>query len=174
MPKHSTSEPRQTPITALSNGQLHRAIVSLPDRLAERDRGMQERIVFFEVPLGLDRGQHLEQLLAMAWCVNTRDWCAEGYIYNIDSARERLNEASYDSAETGELRLFETGCGGDSEWAVGPDCIHYARTRDVDIFVTPRVGARLRALLDDIEALYQAEPARRARLAMAHAQGAAA
>jgi len=165
---------RPTPITALCTGHLHRAIVSVPEHMAELGRGMQERIVFFEVPPGAECGQHLEQLLAVAWCVNTRDWCADGAIYNIDSAPQRLGSGNYGGTETGELRLFETGCGGDSDVAVGAERLHYARARDVDLFVTPRVYARLHTLLGEIEALYQAEPARRARLAVARATAGAA
>lgn len=151
-----------TPITALPSGQLHRAIVSLPPRLCP-DRRLQERIVFFEVQLGHHPGTYLERLLAITWCVNTRGWLDDGLIYNFDSARERLAGGSYGSEATGELRLLEVGCGGGfSSGAVGPEFIHYARARDVDLFVSPRVAARLRALLDDVEALYRAaEPSQR-------------
>jgi hypothetical protein len=50
-------------VTALGNGVLHRAIVSLPEHMTERDHPMQERIVFFETPSSDTCARHLEQLL---------------------------------------------------------------------------------------------------------------
>lgn len=53
-----------------------------------------------------------------------------------------------------ELQLLEIGWRG----GVGPDNVHYARSEDVDLFVTPRVAARLRELLAIVDTLYAAAP----------------
>ncbi|RQX90169.1 hypothetical protein [Burkholderia stagnalis] len=124
-------------IDALSTGLLHRAVVALPDNLCEPGR-YGERIVFFEAPRSADAAAHLEQLLAAAWCVDTRDWTVDCFIYNLHDARE-LVERAFGHAATGELRLFEIGGGPDG---VGPDRLYYARAGDVDLFVTPRACAR--------------------------------
>lgn len=145
------------PIASLGNGTLHRAIVSLPPRMTEPDRPLQERIVFFESPTGPSRsGEHLEKLLAAAWCVDTTGWCERGFIYNINTAAEQYSYA-FGPESTGELRLFETGRGGEVGLAVVRDRIHYARAADVDLLVSPRVAARLHELSDIIEDLYAAE-----------------
>lgn len=144
--------PRPLAITSLGNGILHRAIVSLPNHMTERDRPLQERIVFFEAPSSAGAAAHLEQLLAAAWCIDTANWCDNGYIYNINSVNE-LYAHAFGGELTGELRLFEVGAGGD-EFGVGPDRIHYARAWDVDFFVPPRVAGRLLDLSDMIEQLY--------------------
>jgi hypothetical protein len=52
---------------------------------------------------------------------------------------------------TRELQLLETGWGG----GVGPDNAH---SENVDLFVTPRVAARLRELPAIVDALYAAAP----------------
>lgn len=67
---------------------------------------------------------------------------AQGYIYNIYSAAELLSEAS-NAGHENDLTLFEIGCGGNGIDAVGPDGVHYARTSEVDLFVTPRVARHL-------------------------------
>ncbi len=148
---------RNLPITSLGNGILHRAIVSLPPRMTEPDRPLQERIVFFEAPTvpGCS-GKYLENLLAAAWCVDTSGWYEKGFVYNINTAAEQFSYA-FGPESTGELRLFETGRGGEVGLAVGPDRIHYARATDVDLLVSPRVAARLHELSDMIEDLYAAE-----------------
>ncbi|KUZ96509.1 hypothetical protein WI40_02275 [Burkholderia ubonensis] len=92
---------------------------------------------------------HLEQLLAAAWGVDTRGWTERGFIYNLFDSRE-LVERAVGAAAAGELRLFEIGA--------GPDRLYYARAADVDLFVTPRVAARLRALIAIIEQLYETAP----------------
>lgn len=80
-----------------------------------------------------------------------------GFIYNVDDARE-LQRICY-GAEA--LSLLEVGCGGDGIDAVGERRVHYAPDRDVDVFTTLRVATRLRDLLDQVDALYEMEPARR-------------
>lgn len=152
--------PRIVPITALGNGLLHRAIVSLPQHMTERDKPLQERIVFFEVPAGTDvgRGEYLEKLLAVTWGIDTTNWCENGYLYNINTTQD-LYSYAFGLEDTGELRLFETGCGGDLMPAIGPNRIHYARAADVDMFVPPKVAARLRELSEVIEDLYAADMA---------------
>jgi hypothetical protein len=122
--------------------------------MTEPDRPLQERVVFFEAPHNADYAGHVEALLAKVWGVNTLDWCARGYIYNITSATELMSWA-FDVGQDSDLTLFETGSGGNGIEAVGPNRIHYARTGDVDLFVTPRVARRLQDALDAIELLYQ-------------------
>lgn len=121
---------------------LYRAIVSLPNGLCERDRSMQERIVFFEGPYDLMQRSNagaaevLEKLLALAWSADTTGWCEDGYIYNITRERDVLDE----SMGEGDTRLLEIGWGGTPR-------IHYAKAEDVDLFVSPRQVGRLRAAL---------------------------
>lgn len=121
---------------------LYRAIVSLPKSLCERDRPMQERIVFFEGPYGFTRrsklgaAEVLEKLLALAWSTDTTGWCEDGYIYNISREREILDEAMGE----GDSRLLEISWGG-------PERIGYARAEDVDLFVSPLQVKRLRAAM---------------------------
>ncbi|MGU7843805.1 hypothetical protein ACV22V_30610 [Burkholderia sp. AW33-5] len=137
------------PITALGTGILHRAIVALPPELCEPGQ-YDERIVFFEAPSAESASAHLRQLLAVAWGVDTHDWSERGFIYNVHNPRE-LAERAFGAAAAGELRLLEIGGGNDG---VGPDRVYYARVDDVDLFVTPRVAARLRELLALVDQLY--------------------
>lgn len=146
-------------------GQLHRAYVSLPAHLTEAERPLQERVVFFEAPAGVKPWQHLEALLRAAWCEDTTDWCERGFVYNVTSARELFDEGASCSEPPArihgyDLRLFECGWGGRD--GIGAEHIHYSRTVDIDLFVTPRVAARLQIAMAEIEGLYAAEPARRA------------
>jgi hypothetical protein len=171
-PARSKKQPvRRTPVTALASGSLHRAIVSLPLQLCDRDSEITERIVFFECPrFRADEAGHLERLLAAAWCIDTTNWCEDGHIYNITSAHDRITgDTSFSEHPDVELRLFDTGCGGDGPNVVGPDRTHYARADQIDLLVSPRVAVRLQAHMATIEAMYRAEPARR-RKAMAAAQ----
>lgn len=158
--KRLPPQARRIPIHALGNGVLHRAIVSLPRHMTERDRPLQERFIFFEAPSRQGACQYLERLLATAWCTDTADWGELGLIYNIDDAAE-LQRSRYGADETGELSVLECGCGGDGIEAVGEHRVHYARDRDVDVFTTPRVAVRLRELLAQVDHLYEVEPARR-------------
>lgn len=147
-----------TPVHLLGKGSLHRAIVDLPDGMTERDRPIQCRIVFFEVPPGAHPSSHLVAVLSANWCIDAARMAERGLITNVQSAYELLHENGHESA--GEFGLFVTGAGGPSLPAIGPDRLHYARLHDVDLFTTPRVVARLQELLAAIEDLYQAEPAR--------------
>lgn len=151
---------------------LHRAIVSLPDALTSRDRPIQERRVFFEAPRGEHPSRHLEKLLALAWGVDTARWAEWGYIYNVDDAYALASDSFAAGDDTGDLCLFETGCGGDI--GIGPQRIHYARAADIDLFVTPAKAERLRSTMAYIELLYAAEPTRRAAEAAINATRAAA
>ncbi len=127
---------------------LFRAFVSLPAELCQRDRPLQERTVFFEAEY--DYVQHsnagaaraLEQLLALAWGMDTTGWCEDGLIYNLWRERELLDNAY---GEDGDERLLEIGC--------GPEGVTYAKTADVDLFVTVRNRARLDAALNATAAL---------------------
>lgn len=82
-------------MTGLS--RLYRAIVTS----ALRDR---EAVVFFEAPVHRERLDHVEQLMSVVWDVPAHDIEA----YNVHSAEELL-ERGFGDAETGDLRLFETG-----------------------------------------------------------------
>ncbi|HFT8010360.1 TPA: hypothetical protein ACU9T0_006020 [Burkholderia cenocepacia] len=104
--------------------------------------------MFFEAPRGKDEAAHLEQLLSTAWCVDTQGWAEDGAIYNIYSAAE-LYERNPDP--TADLGLLDIGGGTDG---VGPAKAYYARTPDVDLFVTPCVAARLRELLAIVDGFY--------------------
>lgn len=148
---------RRPRITELGNGKLYRAIVALPDFMTELDQPLQERVVFFEVPHGVDyAGYHLESLLAKVWCVDTLNWCNRGTIYNIFTVAE-LEKWAFDRVQINDLTLFEIGAGGDGINAICPNRIHYARVGRVDLFVTPRVARRLQDALDTIELLYQSD-----------------
>ena len=135
--------------------RLHRAYVGLPDRMCENGRCLQERVVFFEVPDGAKAWEHLEALLRAAWCEDTTDWLENGAIYNVRSARELFDENCSIAPllrNENDLRLFESGWGGRD--GIGPEHIHYSRACDVDLFVTPRVAARLTLAVVEIERLY--------------------
>lgn len=112
---------------------LHRAIVSLPQRLAEYGRPMQERIVFFETPTyKADACEHLLKVLALAWNTTPEDF-PDGCIYNLHEEFELLDRSA---PEHGDTRLLEIGWGGTQH-------VTYADPADVDMFVSPRVQARL-------------------------------
>lgn len=146
------------PVTLAGNARLYRAVVSLPERMASGR--LEERVVFFESRTEQGVGAHLESLLEKVWCVDTRGWCEDGYIYNINSARE-LHEQSVNNTDgPSDLMLFETGAGGNGIAAIGPNRTHYAQADSVDMFVTPRVARRLRDALDAIE-MARADEARR-------------
>lgn len=121
---------------------LFRALVGLPDFLCQRDRPWQERIVFFEAPYDFGKGSNddaartLELLLGAAWGVSTEHWSEHGHIYNIRRERELLDEGLGE----GDTRLLEISWGGIER-------IGYAKAADVDLFVTPRLRARLDAAL---------------------------
>lgn len=161
-PRHSLNVVANSPITVIARGKLMRAFVSLPSGMCEADRPLQERIVFFESTSTDSCARDLEQLLALAWRVDTTNWSDLGYIYNIYSAQELLSSGDQASG-AGELVLLEVGSGGDDPLAVGPDRIHYARSHNIDLFVSPRVNTRLRELMAAVEHLYECEPVRRLR-----------
>lgn len=124
------------PAHYLTHGRLYRAIVSLPPRMCERDRPLQERWVFFDCPTACNNPcTRLEALLALAWNVDTAGWGEAGYIYNICAARELIDRGDADD----DTALFECewGCEGTKHVAPG----------DVDYFVPPLVRARLEAAL---------------------------
>lgn len=134
--------------TGLATGTLYRAFVVLPDALCRSRGTYDERTVFFEAPRGKDVATHLEQLLAHAWCVDTQGWAEDGAIYNVYSAAELYADRTDPAVD---LRLLDIGFGPDG---VGPAKAYYARTPDVDLFVTPRVAARLRELLAIVDTFY--------------------
>lgn len=147
------------PATLAGNARLYRAIVSLPRNMTSGT--FEERIVFFESRSDQYVGLYLEGLLEKVWCVDTKGWCEDGCIYNINSARE-LHESSLNyEGVPNDLMLFETGGGGDGIEAIGTKRTHYAQADVVDMFVTPRVARRLRDALDAIELARADEPQRR-------------
>ncbi|MCA7888883.1 hypothetical protein LGM58_37525 [Burkholderia contaminans] len=145
---NQTAIERPIRTASLATGMLYRAFVVLPAALCRSRGSYDERTVFFEAPRGKDEAAHLEQLLSTAWCVDTQGWAEDGAIYNIYSAAE-LYERNPDP--TADLGLLDIGGGTDG---VGPANAYYARTPDVDLFVTPRVAARLRELLAIVDGLY--------------------
>jgi hypothetical protein len=149
---------RQAVVTLAGNARVYRAIVSLPENMTSGT--FEERIVFFESKTEQSVGAHLEALLEKVWCVDTKGWCEDGHIYNINSARELHEQSLNDTAEPSDLMLFETGAGGKGIEAIGPNRTHYAQADVVDMFVTPRVARRLRDALDAIE-MARADEARR-------------
>lgn len=152
---------RRAPITSLCTGSLHRAIVELPEALTTPEYPLQERVVFFEVPANREDGRtYLRELLSKAWAVDTADWAHHGLISGVASLHELVTQSFGDSAHE-DIRLFETGAGGNGPEAVGFERVHYARAHTVDLFVSPRVAARLNEAMAVIEAMYQQEPARR-------------
>lgn len=146
------------PVTLAGNGRLYRAIVSLPKEMSSE--ALEERVVFFEVKSGESAGRYLESLLEKVWCIDTKDWCEDGHIYNVNSAIELHGYSLGDNGGPNDLMLFETGGGGNGIEAIGPNRTHYAQADAVDMFVTPRVARRLRDALDAIE-LARVDDARR-------------
>jgi hypothetical protein len=149
----------QQSATLAGNARLYRAIVSLPEHMASGR--LEERIVFFESKTEQGVGAHLEALLEKVWSVDTKGWCEDGYIYNINSARELHEQSLNDTNGPSDLMLFETGAGGSGIEAIGPNRTHYAQADVVDMFVTPRVARRLRDALDAIELARAGEARRR-------------
>lgn len=150
---------RQQAATVAGNARLYRAIVTLPQHMS--NGRLEERIVFFESKSDQGVGGHLEALLEKAWCVDTKGWCEDGCIYNINSARELHDHSINDTDGPSDLMLFEIGGGGTGIEAIGPNRTHYAHADTVDLFVTPRVARRLRDALDAIEVARTGEGQRR-------------
>lgn len=133
----STRPPKgQSPAHYQAHGRLYRAIVSLPPSMAERDRPLQERWVFFDCPTSEMPHGRIEALLALAWNINTTAWCDNGLIYGITSASDLIAQGDADD----DTALFECAWGG-------PDGTQHVSPHDVDYFCTPRVRARLEMAL---------------------------
>ncbi|MCW5323716.1 hypothetical protein D5039_22000 [Verminephrobacter aporrectodeae subsp. tuberculatae] len=129
----------------MAEGTLHRAIVSLPGCMCPQDEPLHERVVFFETRLLTDHPvDHLQKLLALAWCQNTNGWAKRGYIYGVANADDL-----YDQGLSADLdaRLLELGSNGGS--------IRYANPVRVDLFVTPLVKIRLHEVLSSIKGAQQ-------------------
>lgn len=149
------------PTALMGIGALHRAIVDLPAALAQPDRPLQSRVIFFEAPDGHRAKEHLVKILSTAWCMDASELDRQGLITSVLSAAEILHLSTLNVA--GDLVFFVTGAGGESIPAVGPERVHYARAHDVDLFTTPPVADRLQEALRLIEDLYEAEPSRTKR-----------
>lgn len=126
---------RPHPAHYLAHGRLYRAIVSLPRDMAERDRPLQERWVFFDCPTGEIPHPHIEALLALAWNISTTGWCDRGIIQGITHASDLIaqGDANDDTA------LFER--------SFGPEGTEHVSPHDVDYFCTPCVRSRLELAL---------------------------
>lgn len=147
----------EAPIESVGNGLLFRAIVCLPDMLDMQKQPL-DRIVFFEAPDDDTADQYLEELLAKAWCVDTTGWVEKYYIQQVFSVDE-LRCMSSSKAPANDLQLFELGTGGSESSVVTAEQIRYARSSRVDLFVSPRLGMRLRDALDTIDSLYMTKAA---------------
>jgi hypothetical protein len=147
-----------TPIEAVGNGLLFRAIVCLPPAMANMQKQSLDRIVFFEAPGNENADQYLEELLAKAWCIDTTGWIENYYIQQVFSVAE-LRCMSSSTAPATDLQLFELGTGGSESSVVMGEKIRYARSSRVDLFVSPRLGMRLRDALDTIDSLYMTKAA---------------
>lgn len=129
---------------------LHRAIVAEPQ--LGWSGPYTERVVFFESPGGVHASSYLAQVLALIWGRDTSTWCEDGSIYNVASKDDLAQQSWNGEADSHDLYLFETGCGGEN--GIGPNRIHYARVADVDCFVSPKSAKRLHRALSIIEALH--------------------
>jgi hypothetical protein len=132
---------RPFPAHYQAHGRLYRAIVSLPESMCGRDRPLQERWVFFDCPGNELPSAWLENLLALTWNINTRGWCNQGFIYNVEAAPDVIAQGDADD----DTALFECAWGGS-------EGVEHVQPADVDFFCTPRVRARLEAALARIGA----------------------
>ena len=123
----------------MAQGQLFRAIVTLPQHLCPRSEPLHERIVFLDAPTRSHAAQRLASVLDAAWSVET--WFDEGLIYNLQSAHDLVNEGL---SEALDARLFEISWGG-------PEGIGYALPGRVDLFLAPLLKTRLQATLEALE-----------------------
>lgn len=139
---HPPSKAPQFPAHYAAHGRLYRAIVTLPEAMCSRHRPFQERWVFFDCPKDVHPSARLEQLLALAWNVETKGWADIGSIYNITSARELIEENDGDD----DTALFECAWGG-------IEGVQYVAPEDVDCLVPPTVRARLEAAMARIKAM---------------------
>ncbi|MCW5257374.1 hypothetical protein D8B23_18740 [Verminephrobacter aporrectodeae subsp. tuberculatae] len=147
MTLHTTGQqPDQRPVLPIHDlvqGQLYRAIVSLPEALCPPGQPLHERIVFFETPHRQSKAAaHLQALLTLAWGQDTSAWVEHGQIYGIETAAE-LQDTGLSAHP--EARLFEMGT--DSE-----NRIRYADPARIDLYTTAPVQTRLRARLIGLRA----------------------
>jgi hypothetical protein len=144
------------PIESVGTGLLFRAIVNVPPELASDNTLSPQRIVFFEAQDDDAADTHLEELLAKMWGVDTTGWIESYFIHSVYSVAE-LRCMSSSAAPANDLQLFEMGTGGNEGTVVSHDQIRYARSDQVDLFVSPRVSVRLRDAMDTIDAMYLAK-----------------
>jgi hypothetical protein len=143
----------EAPIESVGTALLFRAIVSLPPELAGGKTLRPERIVFFEAPDDNTADTYLEELLAKMWGIDTTGWVESYFIHSVFSVAE-LRCMATSSAPANDLQLFELGNGGHESTVITSEHIRYARSSQVDLFVSPQVSIRLRDALDTIDALY--------------------
>lgn len=127
-------------VRCMAQGQLFRAIVSLPQHLCPRSEPLHERIVFIDAPTRSHAAQRLTSVLDAAWSVESETWFDDGLIYNLQSAHDLVDEGL---SEALDARLFELSWGG-------PEQIGYAQPGRVDLFLAPVLKARLQAVLDTL------------------------
>lgn len=149
-------------IEHLTQRKLFRALVLVPGEITSGDCSFEERTVFFEADIHQEPGNALATLLQHAWGINSCNWNAHSWISQIISCAElRLMTSSLDKGL--ELHVLEWSRGGRTPDAIGPHGIYYARASEIDLFVTPKVAARLAELIAEVEHMAEAEPARRVR-----------
>lgn len=124
----------------MAQGQLFRAIVSLPQHLCPHSEPLHERVVFFDAPTRSHAVQRLVSLLDAAWSVESETWFDDGLAYNLQSAHDLVGEGLSAALDA---RLFEISWGG-------PEAIGYAQPGRVDLFLAPVLKARLLAILDTL------------------------
>ena len=96
----------------MAQGQLFRAIVTLPQHLCPRSEPLHERIVFFDAPTRSHAVQRLTHLLDAAWSVESENWFDDDLAYNLQSAHDLVDEGL---SEALDARLFEISWGGPEE-----------------------------------------------------------
>ena len=97
----------------------------------------EEVAVFFEAPRE-ERHEHVQRLLHLAWHVSAEDLT----IYNLNSVHELLNEWALGFVDTGDMRLFESGCSGSGADGGDPDVTYHDPLRTL-FFVSPPALKRL-------------------------------
>lgn len=143
-------------IHEMAPGKLYRAFVALPRGLGDPERPTEQRVVFFEAPHADPNPiGRLIDLLSTVWGVEAQEFHERGLIESVKSGIDLLRESAAPAAHA-EQALFESGSGGEL-FGVGEARIHYCRSTDVDVFVSPPRAKRIRELLDDIEDQYAYE-----------------
>ncbi|MCW5323714.1 hypothetical protein D5039_21990 [Verminephrobacter aporrectodeae subsp. tuberculatae] len=137
---------RWPPIHLLTEGELFRAFVTLPEHMCPDGQPRHERVVFFEVFNKSNALIYLQPLLAHAWVQDTSDWVKHGYIHGIELVRTRQYNGL---SENRDVRVFELD--SNHKDCIRRDGVYYANPAQVDLFTSPKVQIRLRQALRSIE-----------------------